>query len=1108
MLKKLNITERPYFEPEHLIEEVIKPCFNTSKTTNLLSAYFNFESFIEISESLSHFLNNDGKMKIIVSIPKHYESFDYENLDSAIIEAYSSRSPNKAYQDFKKTILTKSGGLKDELKMNKVALISYLVKTGIIKIKFSIRDEGFDHSKIYIFDDSEDKVVLSSAMNWTFNGLNEQSNQTTVHTSFGDSDIWKYSVNRFDNIWNNKVEKINTFEFTSEFADELLEKVGNPKYQDIEKYFKNKTIGSLYKELKTSPLFFEFNLGNSALLPHQIYAVNKGLDTWPIRHLFADEVGLGKTLEVGAALAYLSIFKDVRRKVILAPQAVVKQWQTEMKTHFGLDFYVLSSNKKFWEDVTGEKIGRETNNFTYDYTFPENVIISKDLARGFLNNHLFTKSEIFPELLIIDEAHHARGSKKTKSFKQTLLRRMVNDIKQKVNHIIFATATPMRTHPDEYYYLLELLGLDNFLSEIDYKIFLSNLSTDIDDWGVEELVPAVGLIKKIQSKTKNNFSTQFTKDEISFLKELSKEQDIPNIENYLNNKKIIYSIILKHNPLSIFTSRSSRNVLERYPETYKFPKRVFETSPITAENIYLEFETFFNQIMEYTDSDYLESEKSMGVKIVNNAFAKAGFKESFVSSFWSARERLINRKARIDEYIDAFQNKNYKDLLIEKNIIETLEIEEELDEVAIEETLSYKLNTDNVINTCKKENAALEELIEFSDYLINNRSQPDPKLQHLVTILNNLIHEEKPTLIFAHYIATLDSAYDEIVRQFSNEINGIGMFKGSDIWYEINGVRYQSNKYEIKQLLENGEIQILLCSEAASEGINLQAADKLINLDVPWVPSMLEQRIGRIARLGQESDEVRIYNLWYPGSYEAKIYSALLKRIDLLSLAMGHFPQIVSQKIKAEVKATEELASSLINELNSKKAETEFIGLSQLWDFDREVHQTFGNLFRKDILNMLESFDYDTTSYTFEAGKDNVFTLKSNIFKTFIEKSSIVEKGSQKLYKLYSDNQLYGFLLKGISEDKYQLISPRNLSNLLSSLFSGKENKVEILSEINDPNNLELSSLIAIYKENLVDWFIPDHSKFLKYLDKEYNHESSFSIEAVANINLKTEKVS
>ena len=46
---------------------------------------------------------------------------------------------------------------------------------------------------------------------------------------------------------------------------------------------------------------------------------------------------------------------------------------------------------------------------------------------------------------------------------RNLLRRMVNDIKQKVNHIIFATATPMRTHPDEYYYLLELLGIVFFL---------------------------------------------------------------------------------------------------------------------------------------------------------------------------------------------------------------------------------------------------------------------------------------------------------------------------------------------------------------------------------------------------------------------------------------------------------------------------------------------------------------------------------------------------------------------------------------------------------------------------------------------------------------------
>ena len=146
--------------------------------------------------------------------------------------------------------------------------------------------------------------------------------------------------------------------------------------------------------------------------------------------------------------------------------------------------------------------------------------------------------------------------------------------------------------------------------------------------------------------------------------------------------------------------------------------------------------------MEYTDTDYLESEKSMGVKIVNNAFAKAGFKESFVSSFWSARERIINRKIRINEYIDAFQSDDYREILVEKNLIDVLEIDEELDDIDTEEILKQDINVDNVINICKKEKAALEELVDFSEYLIDNHSQPDPKLQHLVIILKNLILEK------------------------------------------------------------------------------------------------------------------------------------------------------------------------------------------------------------------------------------------------------------------------------------------------------------------------------------------------------------------------------
>ncbi|MDB4604168.1 helicase-related protein [Acidimicrobiia bacterium] len=1098
MLKKIGIDEKPYFEPEDLIQDVIVPCFREARKISMLTAYFNFDSFLEIAESLEEFLTNDGKMRIIVSIPKYFDRFEYETLDQSVIQAYSSKVPTDVYENFKKTILTKSGRLKDELQKNKIALIAYLVKSGMLEIKFSIRDSGFDHSKIYIFDDTLDKVVLSGSMNWTFNGLNEQSNQTSVSTSFSGSDNWIHYLNRFEDIWENRAENINSFVLDEVLADELLEMVGKPDYSNVRKFFEERTVNSLYYDVKTSPLYFEFNLGNSALLPHQVHGVNKSLESWPIRHLFADEVGLGKTLEVGATIAYLSIFHEIDRQIIFAPQAVIKQWQSEMKIHFGLDFFILSKNKNSWVDISGIEIERENDSYTYGENYPDKVILSKDLARGSLNNHIFSNSNIYPDLVVLDEAHHARGSKKTKTFKETLLRKMIGDIKEEVQHIVFATATPMRTHPDEYYYLLELLGLNRYLSEIDYKILLTSLSNNIDDWSVEELVPAVEQLTNLKKNIQSFSKSMFNENEIKLLETLEEFNNNPQkLEQF---KGTIYSIILKFNPLTLFTSRSSRDVLERYPDTYKFPKRIFKTSPITTENIYLEFEKFFEQIMEYTDSNYLESEKIMGVKIQNTAFAKAGFKESFVSSFWSARQRLLNRKKTLDGYIDAFENDRHREVLLEKKLIEEIGVDDDIEDA---DSISFNLqnfNKGNVLNSCKQELSAVEDLIEFSEYLIDNHKQPDPKISQLLILIKSIIEEPKPTLIFAHYIATLDSAYKAIVTDFADKITGIGMFKGTEIWYEIDGVRYPSDKFQIKELLESGEITILLCSEAASEGINLQSADKLINLDVPWVPSVLEQRIGRIARLGQESDEVRIFNLWYPNSYEAKIYTALIQRVDLLSLAMGHFPQIVSNKIKSQVEDLDETVSSLINELNTKKAEDEFIGLSQLWDYDKENHDTYGNYFRKSMLEMLENFGFNIDKYTYKAGEKNVFTLRSNILKNLIENLSMKNAGTYTISKILYEKKLYGFVLKKASEDYHHLVSPRDLDKIFEGLFSGQKVKINIISKIEQLSNFELQDLVTIYKDNLVEWFLPNHSNFLKYFDKKYINSGRVSIEKISTI--------
>ena len=196
-LKTLKFPDKPYFEPEELINDVIVPCFENSNEVKLLSAYFNFDSFLEIAESLETFLIKDGTIKIIVSIPRQFENLDFSNLDPSIVHAYSSRSADDTYKSFVDSLKSQSGLLKSELEKNKVALISHLVKNEIVDIKFSIRDEGFDHSKIFIFQENDNAVVLSSTMNWTLSGLTLQSNETNIYTSETASNYLSHYLDRF-----------------------------------------------------------------------------------------------------------------------------------------------------------------------------------------------------------------------------------------------------------------------------------------------------------------------------------------------------------------------------------------------------------------------------------------------------------------------------------------------------------------------------------------------------------------------------------------------------------------------------------------------------------------------------------------------------------------------------------------------------------------------------------------------------------------------------------------------------------------------------------------------------------------------------------------------
>ena len=90
--------------------------------------------------------------------------------------------------------------------------------------------------------------------------------------------------------------------------------------------------------------------------------------------------------------------------------------------------------------------------------------------------------------------------------------------------------------------------------------------------------------------------------------------------------------------------------------------------------------------------------------------------------------------------------------------------------------------------------------------------------------------------------------------------------------------------------VQAGELKLLLGTDAASEGLNLQRLGTLINIDLPWNPTRLEQRKGRIQRIGQPRSDIWIANLRYRGSVEDRVHQVLADRLEAIHQLFGQVP--------------------------------------------------------------------------------------------------------------------------------------------------------------------------------------------------------------------------
>ena len=162
----------------------------------------------------------------------------------------------------------------------------------------------------------------------------------------------------------------------------------------------------------------------------------------------------------------------------------------------------------------------------------------------------------------------------------------------------------------------------------------------------------------------------------------------------------------------------------------------------------------------------------------------------------------------------------------------------------------------------------------------------DSKFNRLKNLLLKFTDEnkEKKLIIFTSFRATA-----KYLKERLNELDIQSML----LW---GGMVKPKQEY-INEFKESKSLKVLISTEVASEGVDLQFCNFLINYDLPWNPMRVEQRIGRIDRLGQESDELFIWNLFYKDSIDERIIIRLMDRLNIFEQALGESEAVVGEEI-------------------------------------------------------------------------------------------------------------------------------------------------------------------------------------------------------------------
>lgn len=638
-----------------------------------------------------------------------------------------------------------------------------------------------------------------------------------------------------------------------------------------------------------SPVYRQEN----GLWAHQKYFVKKAFDAHQrggARYVLADQVGLGKTIQLALA-AYLMALYGNKPVLVLAPKTLIWQWQDEIRTL--LDMPSAVWNGRQWVDENGvEYAARGTQELK---NCPRRVgIVSQGLITSGGEAADWLRSIDF-ECIIVDEAHRARRRRiddaaVSEQPEPNNLMRFICQVGPRTKSLLLATATPVQLNPVEAYDLLYMLskGNDGVLGNEIGSFWRTNYAKRTLDLVLSE------------KDVPTNFGDvwNWMRNPLPWADEYRLFDQIRNRLNIPDNELVVRVGLETEQRLG---PALQRKIGEQGPWFFQ-NANPFIRHIVRRTRAYLE-----NTIDPTTQEPYL---KPVRVQLFGEQERDAIRLPGFLEDAYRTAEEFSKELAQ------RMDGAGFLKTLLLRRVGSSIEAGRLTAEkmlanwsgIANEEDAEYE---EAITATSKTLTAKEQELLNrFVSELASNQER-DPKFEELQKYLLTRGWLEMGCIVFSQYYDTVRWHVFELTKLIPTE--PIAIYAGSNkSAIVLNGASRTVSKEEIKAKVKSGDIRLVFGTDAASEGLNLQRLGTLINVDLPWNPTKLEQRKGRIQRIGQLRDTVLICNMRYLGSVEDRVHQLLSERLENIKDLFGQLPDVLEDAwvdiaLGDQIKATERI---------------------------------------------------------------------------------------------------------------------------------------------------------------------------------------------------------